>query len=331
MKKELNVHLTFCPEAEVLQYLRAQLEDWIHLTVGEVVPKPAHYHILVAGRPTMNFLQASPNLTTLIIPWAGLPQGTKTMLVDFPQIQVHNLHHNAGAAAELTVTLLLAAAKFIVPLDRKLRRGDWTPRYEPNPSLLLEHKTALILGYGAIGQRVAKMCQGLGMTVRAVRRHIDKAAPYYAVSMHQIHELSNLLPQTQALIICLPLTAETENLIGAAELHLLPNDAVVVNIGRGKIINQEALYNALHNRTILAAGLDVWYNYPGADESARTNTFPADFPFHELDNVVLSPHRGGALFAREAEIKRMNALAELLNAAANGQPIPNPVNLYLGY
>jgi phosphoglycerate dehydrogenase-like enzyme len=74
--------------------------------------------------------------------------------------------------------------------------------------------------------------------------------------------------------------------------------------------------------------MDVWYNYP-SDEESRTNTPPADYPFHELDNVVMSPHRGGG--TRDTEVLRMDALALALNAAARGEPIPNKIDLKAGY
>jgi phosphoglycerate dehydrogenase-like enzyme len=99
-------------------------------------------------------------------------------------------------------------------------------------------------------------------------------------------------------------------------------------MGRGPVVDQDALYNALITGKLHSAGIDVWYNYP-PDEDARAYTPPADFPFHELDNIVMSPHRGGG--ASEVETLRMAHLAELLNAAASGDQIPNQVDLKRGY
>jgi phosphoglycerate dehydrogenase-like enzyme len=103
---------------------------------------------------------------------------------------------------------------------------------------------------------------------------------------------------------------------------------VLVNVGRGPIVDEAALYAALRDGTLYAAGLDVWYNYP-ADEAARAHTPPSDYPFHELDNVVMSPHRAGS--SVETEALRMVHLARLLNAAARGEPMPNRVDLEAGY
>jgi phosphoglycerate dehydrogenase-like enzyme len=145
-----------------------------------------------------------------------------------------------------------------------------------------------------------------------------------------VAELPALLPKADALVICLPLTDETRGLIGESELALMPDRAILINVGRGPIVDESALYHALHDRTLHAAGLDVWYNYPN-DEPGRKSTSPSEYPFHELNNVVMSPHRAGAPHTPETESLRMRALAELLNAAARGEPIPNRVDLDLGY
>jgi phosphoglycerate dehydrogenase-like enzyme len=324
----LRVHLLSPPEPKNLALLRELLDPSVKLTTGAEPPQPAEYAVLVAGRPQRRHLTASPQLRTLIIPWAGLPEETKALLEAFPGLTVHNLHYNTAPVAEMAFGLLLAAAKRIVPMDRALRRDDWRPRYAPVPSVLLEGKTALILGYGSIGQRVARLCKAAGMYVIGIRRHLREPAAEPAHELHPPEDLHRLLPRANALLICLPHTPATDGLIGAHELGLLPSDAVLVNIGRGPIVEQAALYRALRDQRLLGAGLDVWYNYP-PDEPARSHTPPADFPFHELDNVVMSPHRAGAMFQKEEE--RMRHLARLLNAAVRDEPMPNRVDLEQGY
>jgi phosphoglycerate dehydrogenase-like enzyme len=327
---KLRVHLLRPRDETSLAHLHDCLHPDITLTLGPDLPAPADYHILVAGRPQREHLIASPNLQALVIPWAGLPEATRQLMTEFPHIAVHNLHHNALPVAELALALLLAAAKFIVPMDRALRSHDWTPRYEPSPAVLLEGKTALILGYGSIGRRVARLCQGLGMEVIAIRRQAGTLSPDApgGVSCASLKALRGLLPRANVLIICLPHTPETSGLIGAQELALLPAEAILVNVGRGAIVDEAAFYRALQEGRLHAAGLDVWYNYP-ADEAARSHTPPSAYPFHELNNVVMSPHRGG--LCTETESLRMTALAALLNAAARGEPMPNRVDVKAGY
>lgn len=325
---KLCVHLLRQSDPAALAHLRANLDAEVHLTLGPDLPAPADYHILVAGRPQREHLTASPNLCALIIPWAGLPETTGQLMRDFPHIAVHNLHYNAVPVAEMVVSLMLAAAKSVVPMDRALRAHDWTPRYRSNPSILLEGKTALILGYGAIGQRVAHLCRAFGMKVTAIRRSVATPPLDTSDEIYPPDALHNLLPQADVLIICLPHTPETAGLIGEKELNLLPSSAVLVNVGRGPIVDEAALYHALREGTLHAAGLDVWYNYP-ADEAARSHTPPSAYPFHELDNVVMSPHRAGHF--DEREMLRMTHLAALLNAAVRGEAMPNRVDLQAGY
>jgi phosphoglycerate dehydrogenase-like enzyme len=324
----LRVYLANPPEAKELALLREGLDPAVSLQLGPEQPDEPDYQVFVGGRPSREQLAASDHLQAVVVPWSGVPEPTRELLRSFLHVALHNLHHNAGPVAELALALLFAAAKFIVPLDRALRQHDWRPRYRPNPSLLLHGKTALILGYGAIGRRVARVCSALGMEGLATRRSVDGIEEGKdGVAVYPSNRLDELLARTHALIITLPLTGETEGLIDAEALSLLPAGAILVNVGRGPIVDQEALYAALDKGHLGGAGLDVWYNYP-EDEAARVETRPADFPFHTLDNVVLSPHRGGAV--RETGVLRMAHLARLLNALARGEQ-PNAVDLSAGY
>jgi phosphoglycerate dehydrogenase-like enzyme len=322
-------------EALNLAALRAHLDPGIQITTGLALPDPARFDILVAGRPTLQQLRASPNLRLLVIPFAGLPDETRTLLADpahgLGHIAVHNLHHNTVQTAEMALALLLAAARLLVPNDRALRRGDWTLRYNPPPVAILHGKSVLILGYGAIGQHVGRVCQALGMRVLAVRRQpAAPTPPDGEAAVYGIDALASLLPQADVLMITLPLTAETRGLIGAAELALLPAGALLVNVGRGPVVDEAALYQALHSGRLAAAGLDVWYVYPES-EAARTHTLPSSYSFHELDNVIMSPHCGGGFGSPYTERERMLHLARLLNAVHRGEPVPNRVNLAAGY
>jgi phosphoglycerate dehydrogenase-like enzyme len=302
------------------------------MVTGDELPDPAHYQVLVAGRPTEEQLRASSALHTLIIPFAGVPRITIEVMRGFPAVRIHNLHHNAAPTAELAVSLMLAAGKQVIPLDRALRRGDWSPRYDMSTAMLFAGKTALVVGYGAIGRRIAAACRGLGMSVIGVRRRpMPPGGPDEATSANELahaNELSDLLPRANVLFLCLPTTDHSRGLIGAAELARLPRGALLVNVARGPIVDERALYDALRTGQLAAAGLDVWYRYPESQEMRR-ETRPSELPLWELDNVVLSPHRGG--HCSETERLRAEHLALLLNAAARGEELPNHVDLDQGY
>lgn len=322
----LAVHVRRLPEPDDLKLLEERLGDAVSLTYGEEAPQGVPFEVLVAGRPSEELLQASDRLRALIVPFAGFPQETRELLLRFPELAVYNLHHNAPATAELALALLLAACKRIVPVDRALRAHDWRPRYG-NDFVQLAGKTALVLGLGAIGRRVARGCRALGMKVVAVRRR----GPWEDADADAVHPpdaLARLLPRANAVVVCLPATPETEGVIGAAELALLPEHALLVNVARGPIVAERPLFEALESGRLFGAGLDVWYQYPKKREESE-NVQPAELPFHELANVVMSPHRGGHV--QETEPLRMAGLAELLQVLSRGEQPGNRVDVQAGY
>ena len=324
-EKLTRVHFMEEPEQKYLVLLKEMLNPEIIMTTGNNIPTNANYQILVSGNPTKEFIKASSKLMVLIIPWAGMSDKTRELMMEYPKIAVHNLHHNAIATAEMAISLLFAVAKSMIPVDAALRSNDWTPRYISNHSMLIYGKNALVLGYGKIGSHVAKVLIACGVVVKGVRHNSIQDDGNEIIPMDQF---TSVLPDTDFLVICLPHTNETRGLIGRKELSLLKQGAIIVNVGRGPVVDQQALYNALQKGQIGGAGLDVWYNYP-TDESSRKNTPPADFPFYKLDNVVLSPHRGGG--TKETEELRMTALADLLNRASQGLDLPNLVDVNKGY
>lgn len=331
-------------EAELANKLGEALDARLDLRFGPV-PDPPEHTWIIAGGPTKEHIEASPHLRGVIVPWAGIPKRTRELLLDRPDIAVHNLHHNASATAEMALALLLAAAKRIVPADQALRAGDWAARFEPGGEVLLEGRRVVIYGYGAIGKKVAHYCRALGMEVHAIRRgskvsgvlragtpssetKLAEPAGDDGVIVYTREDLDTCLQLADVLVIAVPLTPETEASIGARELALLPADAVLVNIARGPVVQEEALYDALETGKLGAAGLDVWYRYPES-EANRKSTQPSRFPFGTLNNVVLSPHRAGNVDRGDEQWVR--ELARLLNAIAAGEPLPNRVDLALGY
>lgn len=324
----LKVHFPKAPARDTLAELLPLLPPTVEVTTGPEQPQPVDCEILVAGTVTPEQLAVSPGLRAVIVPFAGVPVETQQLLRAYPAISLHNLHFNDIPTAEMALALLFAASKHLVPLDRQFRLGDWRWDDDANPTDVFAGKTAVILGYGAIGHRLAPVCQALGMQVIGVRRNEPPTPIEQGVQVFAWTRLADLLPRADVLLCILPETPETTGLLDARALALLPAHCLLVNVGRGRVIDEEALYLALRDRRIKAAGLDVWYTYPRHDEE-RSHTFPSRFPFHELDNVVMTPHRAGWLY--NFEHLRGAALAELLIAAAEGRGMPNAVNKELGY
>lgn len=331
MSEKIEIHWLTKFNDEHFQRLRALLDARLQLTMGETIPEGARPHVLITGFPPREHLEENGRLQAMVIPFAGVPSPTSKILADFPDLAVHNIHHNAVPVAEMTVALYLAVARKLLWGDQTMRNGRWLPGYyasDKATSISAYRKKALILGYGAIGREVAVRCQAFGMQVMATRRSVETPEKDdLGVAVYPSFALSDLLPQTDALLITLPLTPETEGLIGEAELALLPPQAVIVNVGRGPVIDQKALYEALKDGRLYGAALDVWYHYPTRGKGDPLP--PADYPFHELDNVVLSPHRAGNTFY--TELARVEHLAEVLNPLAEGQPMPNRIQMGRGY
>lgn len=294
--------------------LREELPEGITVTTGET-PHP-ETKILVWGRPSIEQMRSLPLLRAVIVPFTGVPPETLEAVRTLSNVTLHNLHHNAPATAEMAIALLLAVAKRLVPADTEFRQAGWKASEQP-PGMLLSGKTAVVIGYGEIGRRIADCCRGIGMHVIAISR----SGSHGTLPVSRLRET---LPKADALLLALPATAETEGLIGIEELKILKSSCILVNVGRGATIDEEALFNALSEGRIRGAGLDVWYQYP-RHGAAR----PSRFPFERLQNVVLSPHRGADVDENEA--LRARALNELLRAAAAGERIPNEVDLKAGY
>ncbi len=340
----MNVLYLYPITAENLANLRRQLSPDIVVTVppafldadGALVGESPHdlggaedqlplAEVFVADWADPTVLARAMSLRAIIIPYAGVPSKLRQVLQPFPAIAVYNCHFNAVLVAEHAWALALAVAKRVVECDQRLRNGDWTPRYDGFRSVLLRGKTAGIVGYGTIGQAIAGMAQGFGMAVRAVRRRPTPADPDFVDDMSHLDEL---LAHSDLVFVCLPLTEETRGLIGEDAFRRMKPSAILVNVGRGPVVEEAALYHTLREGRIRGAGIDTWYVYPRTPEE-RTHTAPSRYPFGELSNVVLSPHR--APNVDEIEALQMNALADMLNRLARGESPASKVDLSRGY
>jgi len=239
----------------------------------------------------------------------------RTFAADHPNVQIYNLHFNAQATAEMAVGLLIASARNLVVADRMLREGIWRGRQTDDSNVNLTGKHALIYGFGAVGKCVAATLTALGMTTDGVGR-ADSGRK----------ALLSRLSRAHALVVTAPLTEETRGRIGRAELMALHQPRLVVNVGRGDVVEEAALFDLLKSGEIRGAGIDVWYRYPSADSEGLA--WPSRFPFQDLENVVMSPHRGGK--GDETEVNRIAALAILLKQLLAGESV-RPVDPRLGY
>lgn len=189
----------------------------------------------------------------------------------------------------------------------------------------------MVLGYGAVGQHVARVLGAMGMGVLATRRGAEDVSTDNGVQIFPADRLRELLPRCTALVVSLPLTDATRGLLGAQELSLLQPDCCIVNVGRAEIIDQDALWAALTAPdSRLSYGADVWWTEP-KDAEAASNTAPARHDFGSLDNVVLTPHFAGGIGLGGIEEERADRVCAVLAAIAMGDDSLTPVDLSLGY
>ena len=286
--------------------------------------------VLVTGRPRPEELEAMTKLESLIIPFAGVPEATRERMQERPEVSVYNLHHNAAATAEMALALMMSVGRRIPVLDGALRKGDWSGRTMPDAegmratTLGFEGARALVVGYGEIGRRVAQVCLALGMQVDAIKR-VARSAFDGDVSLYAPTGLMSVLPKADVVLLTLPLTPETTGMLGFEELGRMKAGAILINVSRGAIVDEEALFRALESGHLGGAALDVWWQYPsrGQDQGA-----PSKFDFASLDNVVMTPHLGGS--NRDTERRRMEALRDLVNELSVGKK-PKGVDLAAGY
>ena len=215
--------------------------------------------------------------------------------------------------ADFCLMSMLVFAKGLNRILSNQRRKHWE-RYAGSE---LGGRTLGIVGVGKIGAQVARMAQFMGMTVLGVKRTVAGIDPA-TLHMHELYapgSLSEVLRRAEYLVLITPHTDETDHMIGAAELALLPKGAVLINIGRGALIDEIALIAALQSGQLGGAALDVFAEEP----------LPQDSPLWDMPNVLVSPHSGST---SDRENERLTDLfCDNLRRFLAGEPLLNVLNL----
>lgn len=180
--------------------------------------------------------------------------------------------------AEWVLGMMLVFAKDVLTTLGLQRRHEWRHRN----SQLLEGRRLLVVGAGSIGREIARLATAVGMRVEGVARSERTDDPDFG-RVAPSTELLDVLPTADYVVVATPLTEQTRGMIGAEELKAMPAHAVFMNIGRGPVVDQSALVEALRSGAIAGAALDVFEEEP----------LPEDHPLWDFDNVVVSPHMSG--------------------------------------
>lgn len=201
---------------------------------------------------------------------------------------VSNVHGHEVPIAEFTLHAILEHCLQLWQYPPRLDADAWAQSYAARAA----HgeafgKTVAIIGFGHIGQEIARRARVCGMHVVAVTRSGKPAAADLAHETVPVSALDEVLPRTNVLVICCPLDDSTRGLIGARQLGLLPEQALLVNVARAEVVDEQALYEALLQQRLGRAVLDVWYQYPKKGQAPVT---PSRWPLHALPNVRATPH-----------------------------------------
>lgn len=225
------------------------------------------------------------------------------------------------AIAEYVMTALLLRHVPIPDADRDLRQGKWT-YWASTPATLrteLGSRTLGIIGFGHIGKTVAARAKAFGMRVHVANRSPVPPGPLVDRSF-ALSDIASFMGSADYVLATLPHNRETEGLIEATALAAMRPDGVILNVGRGPVIDERALYDALKDKRIGGAVIDTWYVYPNA---AATNPHPGRLPFHELDNCTLTPHMSG--WTHGTIRRRQETMAENIRRLTRGEPLQNVV------
>lgn len=206
----------------------------------------------------------------------------------------------ADALGEFAIAAMLWFAKDL----RRLLRNQDARRWQPFDVQRLEDQTVGIIGYGGIGHAVGRRASALGMRVLTTRRRRELGDP----------TIEEVIADSHYLVMCAPLTPSTHRLLSRERLALMKPDAVFINVGRAKTVDEEALVEALQHQRIRGAALDVFDVEP----------LPAEHPLWQLDNVLLSPH--SADHTSDAHVRAMNFFVENLRRFRAGESLENVVD-----
>ena len=243
---------------------------------------------------------------------ASLPKGAA----------ICNAYGHETAIAEYVVMTWLALHHRLFPISGEFReRGSWRTSWVESgaPHGEVRNTTLGIVGYGRVGREVARRAAPFGARILAANRSPRDPDPGVE-RVWPLAELDRILPECDAVALCTALGPETAGLIDARRLTLMKPDAFLINIARGPVVDEDPLYEALRDGRLGGAAIDVWWQYP---TEAEPNRRGSPHPFHELPNVIVTPHNSG--WTQGMVRRRWDEVAENLRRFARGETLINLV------
>ena len=313
---------------------RLHIQSLVARSVEEVPPELwAQVEVLYTNRvlPTQ---EQAPRLAWIQAHWAGIDHAVDAPILQRPDLIVTSLSGaSAPQMAEHAVMMLLALGHHLPAAVQHQKRADWPAgRWDIFCPTELRGSTVGIVGYGSVGRQIARLLQAFGATVLATKRDLmhpedtgytlDGLGDPAGDLVHRLYPpqaLRSMLRECDFVVVCVPRTPATLNLLGAEELGVLKPGAALVDISRGGIVDQNALVSLLREEKLSGAALDVFPLEP----------LPADSPLWKLPNVLLTPHIAG--FSPHYDQRAADLFAENLHRYLAGLPLYNRLQLEKGY
>lgn len=271
---------------------------------------------IVFGWPKTELLKKAENLKWLHLPSAGVDRYANKEIYQNRDLMLTNSSGVYGKPiAEHVFSMIMAHNRNLIDYAYDKKEKKWQRKNDIKDFF---NSTVGILGLGDIGSTIAKRAKAWGAGVLALKRTMIEV-PDYVDQIYLNDDLDKLLKRSDYLILTLPGTPETEGIIGRKELKMMKDTAFIVNIGRGSLIKQDELLEALKNNWIAGAGLDVTDPEP----------LPEDSELWELDNLILTPHTSG--FSPTNDQRRFEIFKDNLQRYLNGQSLINKVDFELKY
>lgn len=283
--------------------------------------------VLVSARCTADMLAAATGLRLLQVPGAGTEKLAPEVWAS--GITVANAFEHGRSIAEYVVMVMLALSHGLHRMDSALRSGVWSnPLIDPSLTLrrTLPGQLVGLVGYGHIGSAVADLASGLGMRVGAVRK-----SPWLAEDSARLdvfggpEMLGRLLEESDFVVVVVPLDDSTRGMIDAEALRRMRPTAALINVARGEVVDEAALYEALRSGALAGAALDVWHR---VRPTTLDVTPPSVYPFGELENVIMTPHVSGV--SEDTFVGRARFIGENIARLARGEQLHNVVSATRG-
>jgi phosphoglycerate dehydrogenase-like enzyme len=286
-----------------------------------IISRLADIDVLVTMALTTEMGCAATQLRLVQVPGAGLDRIDPSALPEGASLA--NVYGHEIGISEYVIGAMLALTREFSRLDAAFRMGDWQSQWAvataaPPVWPELSGKTIGVLGYGRIGQCIARRARAFDMNVCTIRRDIRRPTGDEVALFGGPGSMDEVLRRSDYVVVSMPATSDTIGSIDRTRLRLMKSTAFLVNVARAAIVDEDALYEALAQRSIAGAALHVWYRYPREPGP----TAPATRPFHELPNVLMTPHVSG--WTDGMLETRAKLIAENIRRVAHGEI---PLNL----